>query len=65
MNFKEKISDFQSLMKSCINDMKIEGEENLLNYFRETYCSSFNTEIYTRIDILKRQLNYLTFYIIY
>ena len=50
MNLKEKISDFQSLMKSCINDMKIEGEENLLNYFRETYCSSFNTEIYTRID---------------
>ncbi len=53
MNFKAKIGDFKSFMKSCIKNMQKEGKENLLNYFRETYFSSFNTEIDTRIDTKK------------
>ena len=32
MNFKEVFSDFQSFMNKYINIMKVEGEQDLLNY---------------------------------
>ena len=51
MNFKEKFNDFENFMKTFINDMQEEGEDDLLKYFNDNYFSKFkNTAIDKKID---------------
>ena len=37
IDFKEKFNDFENFMKTFINDMQEEGEDDLLKYFNDNY----------------------------
>ena len=51
IDFKEKFNDFENFMKTFINDMQEEGENDLLKYFNDNYFSRFkNTAIDKKID---------------
>ena len=41
LKFKEKINNFENFMKSLIEEMKDEDEDNLLDYFNKYYLSKF------------------------